>query len=79
MRKDSMPQNEVHEIADSDLDNVSGGMIGAGNLTGDGDSSLPSLPGLPALPALGGSVSGGVSGQIGPVSGQAGFSGGAGL
>ncbi|MEU5545580.1 type A2 lantipeptide [Streptomyces sioyaensis] len=76
MRKDSMPKNEVHEIADSDLDNVSGGMIGAGNLTGDGDSSLP---GLPALPALGGSVSGGVSGQIGPVSGQAAFSGGAGL
>ncbi|MFD9207473.1 type A2 lantipeptide [Streptomyces sioyaensis] len=76
MRKDSMPQNEVHEIADSDLDNVSGGMLGAGNLTGAGDSSLPSLP---TLPALGGSVSGGVSGQIGPVSGQAGFSGGAGL
>ncbi|MFI1740825.1 MULTISPECIES: type A2 lantipeptide [Streptomyces] len=77
MRKDSMPQNEVHEIADSELDNVSGGMLGAGgNLTGDG---APSLPGLPALPALGGSVSGGVSGQIGPVSGQAAFSGGAGL
>ncbi|MEU7430480.1 type A2 lantipeptide [Streptomyces sioyaensis] len=76
MRKDSMPQYEVHEIADSDLDNVSGGMLGAGNLTGDG---APSLPGLPALPALGGSVSGGVSGQIGPVSGQAAFSGGAGL
>ncbi|MCF3173830.1 type A2 lantipeptide [Streptomyces sioyaensis] len=76
MRKVSMPQNEVHEIADSDLDNVSGGVLGAGNLVGDG---APSLPGLPALPALGGSVSGGLNGQIGPVSGQAGFSGGAGL
>ncbi|MEX2975108.1 type A2 lantipeptide [Streptomyces sp. C184] len=76
MRKASMPQNQVHEIADSDLDNVSGGILGAGNLTGAGDSSLP---GLPALPNLGGSLSGGVSGQIGPVSGQAGFSGGAGL
>lgn len=76
MRKDSMPQNDVHELADSDLDNVSGGILGAGNLTGDG---APSLPALPGLPALGGSVSGGVSGQLGPVSGQAGFSGGAGL
>ncbi|MFI0905863.1 type A2 lantipeptide [Streptomyces sioyaensis] len=76
MRKDSMPQNEVHEIADSDLDNISGGILGAGNLMGDGDSSLPALP---TLPSLGGSVSGGVSGQLGPVSGQAGFSGGAGL
>ncbi|MFI9076154.1 type A2 lantipeptide [Streptomyces sioyaensis] len=75
MRKASMPQNQVHEIADSDLDNISGGMLGAGNLTGAADS----LPALPTLPALGGSVSGGLSGQIGPVSGQAGFSGGAGL
>lgn len=76
MRKDSMPQNEAHEIADSELDNVSGGILGADNLLGGGDSSLPTLP---ALPALGGSVSGGVSGQIGPVSGHAGISGGAGL
>ncbi|MET7800541.1 type A2 lantipeptide [Streptomyces decoyicus] len=76
MRKYSMPQNEAHEIADSELDNVSGGILGAENLVGGGVSSLPTLP---ALPALGGSVSGGVSGQIGPVSGQAGFSGGAGI
>lgn len=76
MRKDSTPRNETHEIADNELDQVSGGMLGAGNVLGDGASSLPALP---ALPALGGSVSGGVSGQIGPVSGQAGFSGGLGV
>ncbi|WP_328386038.1 type A2 lantipeptide [Streptomyces sp. NBC_00400] len=76
MRKDSMPQNEAHEIADSELDNVSGGILGAENLLGGGASSLPTLP---ALPALGGSVSGGVSGQLGPVSGHAGISGGAGV
>ncbi|WP_433857150.1 hypothetical protein [Streptomyces kronopolitis] len=76
MQKDSMPRNETHEIADHELDQVSGGMLGAGNLLGGGASALP---GLPALPALGGSVSGGVSGQIGPVSGQAGFSGGVGI
>ncbi|MGX1848865.1 hypothetical protein OIU91_22930 [Streptomyces sp. NBC_01456] len=76
MRKDSTPRNETREIADNELDQVSGGMLGAGNVLGDGASSLPALP---ALPALGGSVSGGVSGQIGPVSGQAGFSGGLGV
>ncbi|QZY21023.1 type A2 lantipeptide [Streptomyces decoyicus] len=69
-----MPQNETREISDSDLDNVSGGILGA--LVGGAESALPATP---ALPSLGGSVSGGVSGQIGPVSGQAGFSGGAGI
>ncbi|WP_336049234.1 type A2 lantipeptide [Streptomyces sp. CA2R101] len=70
-----MPQNEAHEIADSELDNVSGGILGAENLVG----GAPALPTLPALPALGGSVSGGLDGQLGPVSGHAGFSGGAGI
>ncbi|MFE3884562.1 type A2 lantipeptide [Streptomyces lydicus] len=71
-----MPQNEAHEIADSELDNVSGGILGAESLLGGAASSLPALP---ALPALGGSVSGGVSGQLGPVAGHAGISGGAGI
>ncbi|MCF3146124.1 type A2 lantipeptide [Streptomyces platensis] len=74
MRKGSMPQNETREIADSDLDNISGGILGA--LAGGADSALPATP---ALPHLGGSVSGGLSGQIGPVSGQAGFATGAGI
>ncbi|GGN37890.1 hypothetical protein GCM10012285_13180 [Streptomyces kronopolitis] len=76
MHKDSMPRNETHEIADHELDQVSGGVLGAENLLGGGASPLP---GLPALPTVGGSVSGGVSGQIGPVGGQAGFSGGVGI
>ncbi|GAA2299167.1 type A2 lantipeptide [Streptomyces caniferus] len=76
MRKDAMPQNETREIADSDLENVSGGILGTDNLTGGATSALP---GLPALPSLGGSVSGGLSGQVGPVSGNAGFAGGVAL
>ncbi|TMU93407.1 type A2 lantipeptide [Streptomyces sp. DASNCL29] len=69
-------QIEAIEIADSELDNVSGGVLGTVNLTGGAE---PALPTLPTLPTLGGSVSGGLSGQVGPVSGQAGFSGGVGI
>ncbi|MFG2140378.1 type A2 lantipeptide [Streptomyces sp. NPDC048650] len=72
MRKDSMPRNETLEISDGDLDNVSGGILGTENLVGGAESALPTLP------ALGGSFAGGVSAQIGPVSGQAGLSGGIG-
>lgn len=72
MRKDSMPQNETREITDSDLENVSGGILGTENLVGGAQSALPTLP------PLGGSFAGGVSTQIGPISGQAGLSGGIG-
>ncbi|MFG2830814.1 hypothetical protein ACGFWI_25635 [Streptomyces sp. NPDC048434] len=75
MRKDAMPQNDTLEIADSDLENISGGILGTENLTSGAASALP---GLPALPSLGGSVAGGLSAQAGPVSGHAGFSGGLG-
>ncbi|MEW1749127.1 type A2 lantipeptide [Streptomyces angustmyceticus] len=73
MRKDAMPQNETREIADSDLENVSGGILGTENLTSGAASALP---GLPALPSASGSVAGGLNANVGPVSGNAGFSGG---
>ncbi|QKV93638.1 hypothetical protein HUT19_19305 [Streptomyces sp. NA02950] len=75
MRKDAMPKNETREIADSELENISGG-LGTESLTGGAESGLPTLP---SLPALGGAVSGGLSGQVGPASGEAGFSGGVGI
>ncbi|MER5969644.1 type A2 lantipeptide [Streptomyces sp. NPDC002055] len=68
-----MPQTETREIPDSELDHVSGGILGADLVTGGAESALPGLP------ALGGSVSGGLSAQAGPVAGQAGFSGGLGV
>ncbi|MFF3766106.1 type A2 lantipeptide [Streptomyces sp. NPDC001922] len=73
MRKDAMPQIETREILDSELDNVSGGILGTEIVTGGAESALPGLP------PLGGSLSGGLSGQAGPVSAEAGFSGGAGI
>ncbi|MBL1096085.1 hypothetical protein [Streptomyces coffeae] len=73
MRKDAMPKNDTREIADSELENISGGILGTENLTGG------TLPTLPTPPALGGAVSGGLSGQAGPASGEAGFSGGVGI
>ncbi|GES31744.1 type A2 lantipeptide [Streptomyces angustmyceticus] len=76
MRKDAMPQNETREIADSDLENISGGILGTENLTNGATSALPGLPGLPALPSASGSVAGGLNAHLGPVSGSTGFSGG---
>ena len=67
MRKDAMPQNETREIADSELENVSGG-ISTGSLTGVTESVLPTVSG---------SVAGGLNAQVGPVSAQAGLAGSA--
>ncbi|WP_328538559.1 type A2 lantipeptide [Streptomyces sp. NBC_00344] len=73
MRKAFTPVNETREIADSDLDNVSGGILEAGNLLSGATSALP------VLPALSGAVGGDLGAQIGPVAAQAGFSGGTGV
>ncbi|MEK2474216.1 type A2 lantipeptide [Streptomyces noursei] len=78
MRNDFTPV-ETREIPEADLDSVSGGVLG--DMVQDGTSALPGLPGLPVLPGLpGGAISGGGGIQVtGPVSGQASFSGIAGL
>lgn len=76
MRNEFTPQIETGEIADSDLDNVSGGV--AGQLLQSAESALPALPGLSLLTGSG--ISGGAGVQAtGPVSAQAGVSGFAGL
>ncbi len=67
---------ETREISDSDLDGVSGGIIGA--LLETAESAVPALPGLPALP--GSVISGGAGLQAsGPVPAQGGFSGAVGF
>ncbi|UJB40541.1 type A2 lantipeptide [Streptomyces sp. A1-5] len=77
MRNDFTPV-ETREIPEADLDSVSGGVLG--DMVQDGTSALPGLPGLPVLPGLpGGAISGGGIQVTGPVSGQASFSGIAGL
>jgi hypothetical protein len=64
MRMDSTPQVETGEVADSDLDNVSGGILGC--LVHGVESVLPALPSTV--------VTGGVSVEAGPVAVQGGFS-----
>ncbi|MEU5210295.1 type A2 lantipeptide [Streptomyces sp. NPDC020742] len=72
MRNDFTPV-ETREISEADLDGVSGGVLG--DMVQDATSAVPGLPGLP-----GGTISGGGGIQVnGPVSGQASFSGIAGL
>lgn len=73
MRKPFMPQNETHELAESDLDQVSGGMLEAGNLLSGVTSALPALS---ALPVPSGAIAGDLGAQLGPVSAQAGIAGG---
>ncbi|MEU1628081.1 type A2 lantipeptide [Streptomyces sp. NPDC020096] len=76
MRKDFTPQVETREIADSDLDNVSGGILG--EVLQSAESALPSLPGLSTLAGSG--ISGGAGIQAtGPIPVQTGLSGFAGI
>ncbi|GAA1906253.1 type A2 lantipeptide [Streptantibioticus ferralitis] len=76
MRKDFTPQVETREIADSDLDNVSGGILG--EVVQSAESALPALPGLSMLAGAG--ISGGAGLQVtGPVPVQTGLSGFAGI
>lgn len=50
MRKDSTPQVETREIADSDLDNVSGGLLGpVVETVWTVDSVLPSVSDVTGL------------------------------
>jgi hypothetical protein len=79
MRKEFTPQVETREIADGELDGVSGGL--GGQLLQTAESALPNLTDLPGLSALAGTgISGGAGVQAtGPLPGQAGVSGSAGI
>jgi hypothetical protein len=63
MRNDFTPQVETREIADSDLDNISGGILGlVGDVVGTAESVLPvSLP-LAQVTGLVGQATGLVAG-----------------
>jgi hypothetical protein len=68
MRKDSTPQVETREISDSDLDNVSGGLLGPVLETvWTVDSALPSLTDVSGL------VSGATGINTAPLTGLAGL------
>ncbi|MCQ4079445.1 type A2 lantipeptide [Streptomyces sp. RB6PN25] len=84
MRKDSTQEIETCEIADSDLENVSGGNFGFGSLAQNVESMLPVPSVSGGLPSLSGglpveSISGAAGLQAtGPIPGQAGLAGFAG-
>jgi hypothetical protein len=68
MRKDSTPQVETREISDSDLDNVSGGLLGPVLETvWTVDSALPSLSDMTGV------VSGATGLNVAPLTGLAGL------
>ena len=71
---------ETREIADTELDNISGGIVGQLAQSGEAlENALPALPGLPGLPALN-PLAGGVGVQVtGPVPATANFGGGIGI
>ncbi len=74
MRNDT-PQVETREIADSDLDTISGGALG--DVLQSAESALPTLPALPGVALPG--ITGGAGIQVtGPVSLGASLSGAAG-